>query len=391
MFNKRPLPPTSRLKKLATILALTALVGCQGSTDVSSERSLALIATMDGDPLTVLDVQSGTIMERAPSELGVLGEEARALSYPGSLLYYSGAGKLVCFDLTTRTIAWTEAIGGNQNPRWAGQTIHANFSLALTPDQRTLLAADSYNQGVWGVATLDLDSRTAIGFIPALRVRKMFTIPPGEILASGGVLALGTTLPKAFDDDGERRRGQFYLLAGSPLAVVDSIKFLVPGDSVAGGVAEMILDRAGRYAYFSTFNNRIHKYDLQSRSYVRSLQMPSYGPLALSPDGRFVYMIDGSQSRDVPGSGFMYVADAGLTGADAIDLNGAAQDGLPPQLNSVVTSRDGAFLYVGAGTPARGPVYGTQHGFVIVIDARTGRILQTFSLPTWGVRDIVLL
>ena len=345
---------------------------------------------MDADPLIVLDLQSGKVVERPQSQLGILGEEARTLSAAADLLYYSGAGKLVCFDLTTRTIAWTEAIAGNQNPRWAGQTIYANFSLALSPDQKTLLAADSYT-GEWGVAILDLDSRAATGFIPALRVRKMFTISPGEILPNGGVLAFGTTLPKTFGDDSERRRGQFYLLAGSPLAVVDSIKFLTLGDSLAGGVAEMILDRTGRYAYFATFNNRIHKYDLQARTNVRSLQMPTYGPLTVSPDGRFVYMIDGSQSRDTPGSGFMYVADAELSSADAIDLNGAAQDGLPPQLNSVVPSRDGAFLYVGAGTPARGPVYGTQHGFVIVIDALTRRIQHTFSLPTWGVRNILLL
>lgn len=372
-------------------MVLTTLIGCQGTTDVSPPGALALIATMDPDPLTVLDVRSGTIVERPPSELGMLGEDARALNHPPSLLYYSGGGKLVGFDLTQRSVAWTEPIGGNQAPRWAGQIIYANFALALTPDQNTLLVADSYVQGEPGVAILDVSSRTATGFIPALRARMMFPISPGAVLPDGGVLALGTTLPKTFDDDAERRRGQFYLLSGNPLVVVDSIDFLAPADSSAGGVGEMILDRSGRYAYFTTLNNRIHKYDLQSRQYVKSLQVPTRGPLALSPDGASLYMIDASQSRDTPGSGLMYVTDANLTAADAIDLNSAAQDGLPPQLNSVVTSEDGSLVYIGAGTPSRGPIFGTQHGAVIVLDARTREIQQVFVLPTWGVRSVLPL
>jgi sugar lactone lactonase YvrE len=379
------------LKSFAAIVALTTVVGCQGTTEFSPQGSLALIATMDGDPLTVLDVQSGALVERPASELGVLGEDARTLNHPSSLLYYSGGGKLVCFDLTKRAVAWTEAVGGNQDPRWGGQAIYANFALALTPDQQNLLAADSYEQGEPGVAILDVRSRTATGFISALRARMMFAIPPGSTLPDGGVLALGTTLPKTYDDDTERRRGKFYLLSGNPLTVADSIDFLSPADSSAGGVGEMVLDRSGRYAYFTTLNNRVHKYDLQSRQYLKSVQLSAHGPLALSPDGAWLYMIDATQSRDVPGSGFMYVTDQNLTQVDAIDLNGAVQDGLPPQLNSVVTSEDGSLLYIGAGTPARGPVYGTQHGAVIVLDARTRQIQHVFALPTWGVRSVLPL
>jgi hypothetical protein len=317
------------LQKVFAILALTTLFGCQGTTDVGPQPALALIATMDGDPLTVADMRSGTVVERPSSDLGILGEDARTLTHPAALLYYSGAGKLVCFDLTERAISWTEAIGGNEASRWAGQTIYGNFALALAPDNRTLLAADSYDNGALGVAVIDVSSRTAIGFIAGLRARMMFALPSGGVLLDGGVLTLGTTLSKTFDDDAERRRGQFYFLSGSPLTVVDSIKFLTAADSLSGGVAEMILDQSRRYAYFTTFNNRIHKYDLQSRTYVRSLQLPTHGPITLSPDGASVFMIDGSQSRDEPGSGFMYVTDAGLTSAEAIDLNTAARDGLP--------------------------------------------------------------
>src|SRR4051812_16761169 len=240
-------------------------MGCRGTTDTSSERSLALITTMDGDPLTVLDVRSGSVVERPTSYLGVLGEDARTSSYPPSRLYYTGAGKLVCFDLAKRAMAWAEPIGGDQASRWAGQTIYGNFALALAPDQKSLLVADSYQHGELGIAVIDVSSRTAAGFIPGFRVRAMFALPPGATLPGGGILALGTTLPKTFDDDTERRRGQLYFFTDSPLAVSDSIRFLTPADSLAGGVAAMILDRSGRYAYFTTFNNRLHKYDLQER------------------------------------------------------------------------------------------------------------------------------
>jgi DNA-binding beta-propeller fold protein YncE len=347
---------------------------------------------MEGDPLTVLSIGSGVVVERPSSGVGSLGEDARTLSSHSHTLYYAGGRKLVSFDLIGRTAVWIEQFGDDPQGRFAGQAIAANVALALTPDETSILVADSYNLGTWGVAILDVTSRNATGFLERLRVRRMFTIQPGDFLGEGGVLALGTRQEKTvWEDDTERRRGQLYLLAGNPLAIRDSIRFLSSADSLAGGVAEMIVDKAGEYIYFVTYGGRLYKYDLRARAYVASVRLPAYGPLAISPDGSSIYLIDATQSRDVPGSGFMYVADASLSAAQAIDLNSAAREGLPPQLTSVAVSADGSLVYVGAGTASRGPLYGVQHGSVIAVDTRTRSIKQIFSLPTWGVRSILPL
>jgi hypothetical protein len=340
-------PLARRLAGSSAILALTAIASCQDTTSPASEANLALLSTMEGDPLTVLNIRSGAVVERPPSGVGIFGEDARALSARSPTLYYSGAGKLVSFDLAGRAVVWTEQLGSAQQARFAGQSIYANFALALSPDERSLLAADSYNLGSWGVAILDVSSRNAAGFIENLRVRKMFTIQPGGFLPEGGVLALGTRSAKIGDDDSERRRGQFYLLSGTPMTIRDSVKFLTSPDSVAGGVVDMIVDRTGRYAYFTTYSRKLYKYDLGGRTYAGSANVPAYGPLALSPDGSSIYVIDATQSRDVPGSGSMFVADATLSAEQTIDLNAAARDGLPPQLNSIVVGTDGALVYVG--------------------------------------------
>lgn len=387
-----PVPALARKFVVSTAIAvLTVVASCQDPTTPLSDGNLALLTTMEGDPLTVLDTRSGAVVEQPPSGLGIFGEDARTLSTHSLTLYYSGAGKLVSFDLTKRAAVWTEQLGIGQQARFGGQTIYANFALALSPDGKSLLAADSYNLGNWGVTILDAASRDAIGFLENLRVRRMITVQPGALLPEGGVLTLGTRAATLGDDDGERRRGQFYLLSGTPLTIRDSTKFLSSADSLAGGVVDLAVDGAGKYAYFTTYSRKLYRYDLLNRSYAGSLSLPAYGPVALSPDGSSIYVIDATQSRDVPGSGFMYVADTTLSVAQSINLNAAAREGLPPQLNSIVVSGDGLVAYVGTGTPSRGPTYGVQHGSVIVIDTRTRQVRQILALPTWGVRSVLPL
>jgi hypothetical protein len=386
-----------RIASLARLVATTAMAGltvlasCQDSTSPVSARDLALVGTTEGDPLTVLDTKSGAVLERPPSGVGMFGEDARTLSTHSPTLYYSGAGKLVSFDLTKRAVEWSEQLGAGQEARFGGQTIYANFALALSPDGRSLLLADSYYLGGWGVAVLDAASREARAFLDNLRVRRMITVQPGPLLPDGGVLALGTRAATMGNDDGERRRGQLYLMSGAPITIRDSIKFLSPVDSAAGGVVDIIVDGTGRYAYFTTYTRMLYRYDLLKRRYAGSVSLPAYGPVAISPDGSSVYVIDATQSRDLPGSGLMFAADSALNVAQTIDLNAAAREGLSPHLNSVIVSTDGLIAYVGAGTPSRGPTYGVQHGSVIAIDTRTRQIKETITLTTWGVRSVLPL
>ncbi len=130
---------------MTAILALAALAGCLSPADPTPNGNLALLTTMEGGPLTVLDLQSGTTVERPAS--GVRSGDARTLATESRTLYYAGIGRLVDVDLVERRVLWVEPLGGDQQARWAGQAIYADFSLALTGDENTLLLADSYYQG----------------------------------------------------------------------------------------------------------------------------------------------------------------------------------------------------------------------------------------------------
>jgi hypothetical protein len=375
-------------------LGLTYVGGCRDAVGPESREPFALVATSTGS--WVLGLESGRLLGDSLSSW-----DRRVLSSDSSLLVWS-YGQLVAFDVTARTVIWVQP--GGRQPSFGGQVVWGQWALALSADRSTLIAADAEYSGRVGLSVLDLTSRTAVGFIHQLRTRYMFTLQPGPVLQTDGFLVLGTRVPKTYDhlEIPERSGGKLFLLAPvtshpdghtyGPLGIVDSIKFLSAADSAAGGVATMLLSRDGRHLYFTTYTGRLHRYDLVERKYAATVQVPTFGPLAQSPGGGMIYMIDGF--NDIfhrPGSGFMYAAPGDLSSVEPIDLRAAHDSDVPPKLNTLAVSPDGRTVYVGMGTPPRGPLYGVQPGAIIALNAETHQIRKVTVLPTWGVSDIILL
>jgi hypothetical protein len=376
---------------VAAVAAVAAVAGCRSGTSVDPTQQLALLSTREGDPFSLLDLKSGRVVGQPSSGLGAFGQDARAVSADTSMLVSSGGGKLVGFDLRAERILWTESLGAPGQQRFSGQLIYASIAMALTVDGTQLLAADSHANGTTGVAVLNGTTRDAVGFIDGLRAAKLLTFSVDSLASTSRILALGTRRASTNGLETDRWQGQLFLIGGNPIAIQDSLKFLSAADSIAGGVAEMTLDRAGRYLYYVTYGRKLHKYNLAQRSDVAVLTVPSFGGLALSRDESSIYMIDGSHTQDDPGLGAFYIIDSDLHGIQRLDLAAARRDGLPPILNCVTVSKDGESIYLGAGTASRGPTYGVQHGSVIVINATTRTVDRVLPLDGWGVLSILLL
>lgn len=113
------------------------------------------------------------------------------------------------------------------------------------------------------------------------------------------------------------------------------------------------------------------------------------GGIAFSLDGRTIYVTDGGDLFDTPGSGQIAVFDADLNPQPPIDLRtSAAVNGHPPSMHGAAGSSDGRMLYVAAGTPSRGPLYGSQPARLLVIDCSTRRLLRAIPLNDWAPAGI---
>jgi DNA-binding beta-propeller fold protein YncE len=136
-------------------------------------------------------------------------------------------------------------------------------------------------------------------------------------------------------------------------------------------------------------DNRILRYDLLERRVAADVPLPSRGKLAISPDGRALYLTDHGDGRNYSGSGYLYVFDADLRPRAPIDLREVANTGGQYiQTNAAAVSADGTRVYVAAGSASRGPLFTAQPGRVLVVDAGTGKILKEVPVEGWLTRDI---
>src|SRR5947209_8777967 len=85
---------------LSTTLVASLALGCgNDATAPNPGGRLALLRSADGDPLTLLDVETGRVVSRPLSGLGAFTEEAFTASNDGSSVVFTGAGKLIGFDM----------------------------------------------------------------------------------------------------------------------------------------------------------------------------------------------------------------------------------------------------------------------------------------------------
>jgi hypothetical protein len=379
---------TFKLPALPACIAIVFCVtsGCESPVQPDGGGSRLLLATFSSDSsLTVLDVTSGAVVARPPSGLGIFGQETRAYDSTTQTLVSAGGGRLVGFDCSTMSLAWRETLGLTGEQRFSGQRLYPTFAMALAERTQRLFLADGQRNDTVGVSVLDATTQNAVGFVPRLRAA---FLQPVRTLTDEFILVVGTTAVAQSTFQLDRAQGWFFIIDPVTVQVTDSLAFLPAVDSLAGGIASIVVDGTGRWVYFSTFANNIYRFDLQTRQLVASQHVDTYGTWAIAPDGKSLVLADGASSRDSPGFGLLYVLDAVTLAATPINIASAYVKGVAPAMHGVSLARDGTIAFVGAGTASLGPLFGPQRGRVLVVDVPNKQLKRVIDVDSWGVRSI---
>jgi hypothetical protein len=131
--------------------------------------------------------------------------------------------------------------------------------MAIAERTQKLFLADAHRNDTVGVSVLDAFTHDAVGFVPLLRAAFLLPIPAGAVDTDEVILAVGTTVPAQSHFELERAQGWFFFVDPVTTEVRDSFPFLPAVDSAAGGLASIVSDPTGRWAYFSTYANNLYR------------------------------------------------------------------------------------------------------------------------------------
>jgi DNA-binding beta-propeller fold protein YncE len=348
----------------------------------------AIVAAGENSAFALVDLAAERVVAHLDEGWEAAGPVASSLD--GATLYAKVFGdargaELVAVDTRTFSIAWREAVSdGTRRREVDGVELWGGSALAASPDGRRLFVASAFRTGVPGVAVLDAKTRAVVGFIgPLVVTSELVTQPPSAGAAAGAILALGA---RTTDDRP---------LADS-LLVIDprTLEVLRADDvrprSTAGPRVQLwqVLPAPdGRHVYVVA-SDGIFKLDLESRAVVATAALPSFGRLAIAPDGQWLYLTDPGTAFDDPGSGLLYVFGPDLQRREPIDLRSAALNGIPPVTLAAAVARDGTAVYVTAGTTSRGPLYGPQPARLLVVDPAARLVRTVIQLEDWGVGPV---
>ncbi len=169
------------------------------------------------------------------------------------------------------------------------------------------------------------------------------------------------------------------LVDPTSLALLDSLA--LPPPLGHAGVSTSSLDGDWLYMGISNF---LFIYSLSAGRVLKAVPRPAHGALVRSPDGTMLVLSDPGLWPGYSGSGNLFIYDPELNLQGVVALPPDSQSGLPVATSRMIFSKDGRWLFVGAGTAPSGPTFGSQRSYVHVIEARTMRLHKSIPLDDWG-------
>lgn len=294
--------------------------------------------------------------------------------------------EIVAVDTRMLTVRWRQPLAdstGYLRDQFGGIAVHTTTEMGVSPDGRRLFIADAEKDGDRGVAVLDMDARTAMGFIGNFANAGMLLaiVPQGDFRAGGAVAirpagSTGTLAPGA----------SLIVVDPATLEVIDSVDL---SQSLAGpgdGILNMEADPDGAHLILRTSSGWLLKYDLASHNVVNRAQVDGVSCLrclTVAPDGQRVYVAQ-SWNHETPSPGLISVFDAQLQALPAIDLSGVrveqygSTEDDPPALNHVNVAPDGTILVATGAMLAQ--LWGFQTGAIYFIDPDSRGILDVIPL-----------
>ncbi|MFL5576082.1 MAG: YncE family protein [Gemmatimonadaceae bacterium] len=377
---------------MSTPSLLLALAACHSGTDPAPAIGEAvLVVGGEGDRLALVDGTAGRVVAR-PGPVART-KSAAALAPDGSVAYLSllGASKgneLAALEPRSGRFRWRLALTdpGSTATRVGGFLVYGS-ALGVSPDGARIFLGNALRPEDQAhpldsarVAVLDAATRRLVGTLGPLSVMPdgLATLPAGPAAPHGAVLAVAA-----------RRRGVspsldwLFVIDPATLAVVDSAAVTAPADDAGGTLRRLVVAPDGRRVYLVSRGGGLVAYDPAARAVVGRAQGPEQAWLAVAPDGQRLYASDPGTFA-APGGGRVLVFGPELQSLGAIDLSAAAAvDGVPPSTHGLAVSRDGARLYVAAGTASAGG-YPAQPQRLLVVDVAQGTLGRAVALDDYG-------
>jgi len=127
-----------------------------------------------------------------------------------------------------------------------GLSIVGNHALTFSPDGERLLIADALKGDEIGIAVLDADTRTPVGFIGPLsvRVNGLVSTPPTSTAPNGRLFVIGTRTPTVVP-----RADSLYLLDGVTLDVLEANEIAPAANDGSGSLFALHPGPAGETVY----------------------------------------------------------------------------------------------------------------------------------------------
>ena len=368
------------LNKVAIMLLGLVIAGA-----CSAERIDAPLAQYTGIVLTpgdsgrvyFLDSSLTTVTTLA---LGIRAQLGATMSPDHRTLYLANVlpddrHDFVAIDLVHAAIQWREPASGPNNSRSInGMEVWAADLLSITPDGSRLVTGVAIRDGIQGIATLDVATRTEARFAgPFVANGGIEPLPPSMRFPGGSLVLVGTRRPRD-------RSMAIFFLDPTTLAVQDSLTAVL--DEVLDTLVQ-VLPVAGGEVLLLGGRRMIARYDLVSRRVTASVRKPTSGGFALNADGRVLVLADQGQGPDSPGTGQLTLFDAAtLAPLGAITLPPVG--GMPRRISNASPSRNPAIIYVTTGARAPGILFTPQPAELFSVDAITRTIVHERSLQDWG-------
>lgn len=383
---------TSALRILVAVALLSVTASCgEPTTPVSLEecRECVIVGMGESAPLALVDVTQGRVVARLLE--GWRPASPFAASIDGRTLYFdaystSSGTQLHSVDARTFRLNWSLPISDSQVSYVDnGVELWSGAGLTASPDGTALFLAQSYRDGMPGIAVLDIRTRQVTGFIgPLVVTAGLATFGASAEIPNGAVLAIGART-------NEPRPGQDSLFVIDPSTLGVVLADIVFERTQPGRLLTQAIPASDGRHVLVVSEDSIHKLDVLSGETVAAAMKQGLGQLTASPNEGPLYFTDAGTWPYDPGSGQVAVFGPGLEPRPPIALNALSEHGHPYSMRAMAVSADAGRLFVTVGTPSRGPIYGPQASNVIVLDASSGETIAIIPLDDWGVGPIAVV
>ena len=354
------------------MLLITAplLLSCDSPLNPSAGADLAVVGG-ESHRVTYFTAETGSPTGTGPFSIGpVLASAYDWSNRTGYFTVSSGTERdLLAVNFATNWIEWRRPLAEAGHPVLYSGVQLIGAPMAMLPGKGALIVR-AIRDGTAGIATFDVGRRKLGAFRGPLDVLDFSALPH-----SGDVAAVIKTGQR---DDG-RASSSILILDPEDLHTLDSIAPAWPNEDPF-----LPIEAPGGDLLFTGNYTNIYAYSRQQRAVLGSTERPALGEMALSPNGQILVLSDAGTFPDDPGSGRLFVFHRSLQLVRLIDLTAQQRTVWPLVTSHMSFSPDGRWLYVAAGTPSVGPVYGAQPVQVLVIEATTFQVIRAIVLEDFG-------